>query len=156
MKCIIAGGRTFDDYDLLERKLDKILCKAKNLEICHGNAKGADKLGEWWGFKNKKAVVKIFHPDWQKHGKAAGVIRNKEMVEYADCLIAFWDGHSKGTENIINLAKEAGLQVRVIKYQGSGFASYYKNTEQYPCGTKKSPRKKSKKIKIKKRSNPDG
>ena len=57
------------------------------------------------------------HPaDWDKHGKAAGPIRNAEMAEVADALIAFWDGQSRGTANMISLAKSKGLSVAVVRY----------------------------------------
>lgn len=58
----------------------------------------------------------IFKADWDKHGKAAGFKRNTEMAKYADALIAFWDGKSKGTKHMIDTAKSHNLKVRVIAY----------------------------------------
>ena len=58
-----------------------------------------------------------FHPaDWERHGKAAGPIRNAEMADVSDALIAFWDGQSCGTKSMIELAKRKGLQVAVVRY----------------------------------------
>lgn len=54
--------------------------------------------------------------DWDGKGKAAGYIRNAEMADYADALIAFWDDESRGTGNMIALAQDKGLKVRIISY----------------------------------------
>lgn len=59
----------------------------------------------------------MFPADWNKHGKAAGPILNAEMAEVADALIAFWDGKSRGTANMIQLAKDKGLKVAIVYYQ---------------------------------------
>ena len=53
--------------------------------------------------------LKVFPADWNKHGRAAGPIRNRDMAEYADCLVAFEGG--RGTQNMIKTAKELGLKV---------------------------------------------
>lgn len=115
MKIIIAGGRDFNNYYLLEKKLDRIIGKRSNLEIVSGGAKGADYWGAFWAIERTLPVTE-FKANWDKYGKSAGPIRNKKMAEYADALIAFWDGKSKGTENMIKLAKEYNLKIRVIKY----------------------------------------
>lgn len=115
-KVIVAGGREFNDYILLEEKLDKILSKRlPDVEIVSGTARGADKLGESYAHKNK-LHIKQFPADWNKYGKAAGPRRNKQMAEYADACIVFWDGKSKGTKSMINLANEQGIPIRIIKY----------------------------------------
>ena len=57
-----------------------------------------------------------FPADWERHGKAAGYIRNREMAQNADALVAFWDGESRGTKSMIDLAKEYDLAVRVLKF----------------------------------------
>lgn len=115
MKVIIAGGRDFDNYDLLCRKADKILSRQSGIEIVSGTAKGADKLGERYA-EERQYPVKRFIPDWNFFGKKAGFIRNEEMAEYADALIAFWNGESKGTRHMIDIATNVGLLIRVIKY----------------------------------------
>lgn len=115
MKVIIAGGRDFDNYDLLFQKCDKLLSRQNEIEIVSGCAKGADKLGE--KYANEKGYkIKRFPADWNLHGKSAGYIRNKEMADYADALIAFWNGQSKGTKHMIEIAKQCGLKVKVITY----------------------------------------
>ena len=115
MKVIIAGSRGFSDFQLLYAKCEEILANVDEVEIVSGTARGADKLGEHYA-SLKGHSVRQFTPDWDKQGKAAGYIRNKEMADYADCLIAFWDGESKGTKHMIDLATEKGLSVHVINY----------------------------------------
>lgn len=115
VKVIIAGSRGFSDFQLLYAKCEEVLANVKEAEIVSGTARGADKLGEHYaGLKGHS--VRQFPADWDKHGKAAGYIRNKEMADYADCLIAFWDGESRGTKHMIDLAIERGLSVHIINY----------------------------------------
>lgn len=115
MKVIIAGGRDFNHLQALCDNCDKILSNQTNIEVVSGTAKGADTLGEVYADLRGYDVTK-FPADWDKYGKGAGYIRNKEMAEYADALIAFWDGKSRGTKNMIDLARGKGLKVRVIRY----------------------------------------
>lgn len=117
-KVIIAGGRNFSDYGLLKERCDYFLqnkIKESRVVIISGHATGADALGE--RYAQERGLSLDAHPaDWNKHGRAAGPIRNKEMAEVADALIAFWDGASRGTANMIDLAKRKGLKVAVVKY----------------------------------------
>ena len=115
MKIIIAGGRDFDDFDFLCEKVDKILSRQQEIEIVSGCARGADKLGERYA-ELRGYPVKRFPADWGNHGRAAGYIRNEEMAEYSDALIAFWDGKSKGTQHMIRIAEEQGLKTRILYY----------------------------------------
>lgn len=59
----------------------------------------------------------IFEANWGKHGKESGPIRNKEMANYADALICFWDGKSKGTLNMINAARNKGIRCKIFQYR---------------------------------------
>jgi len=112
-KVIIAGTRTFEDYPLLKERCDYYLQNYDEIEIVSGGARGADFLGERYavdkGYKLSKFVA-----NWDL-GPKAGPIRNRQMAEYADALIAFWDGESKGTLNMINVAKELGLKVKIVR-----------------------------------------
>jgi len=111
MKVIIAGGREFNNYELLKSSCDRILIRQSNIEIVSGKALGADKLGEDYA-KEKGYKIKEFPADWIKYKKGAGPIRNKQMAEYADGLIAFWDGQSKGTKNMKSIIEvRAGQSV---------------------------------------------
>jgi len=115
MKVIIAGGRDFNNYETLKTVCDYMLQNQTEIEIVSGGAKGADSLGEQYATE-KGYKLSLFPADWDKHGKSAGYIRNKEMADYSDALIAFWDGNSKGTNHMINLSKQKGLKVKVVKY----------------------------------------
>ena len=115
MKWIVAGSRTFDDYKLLSDELDKVNNLFGISEIVSGTARGADSLGEKFA-KDHNLPCELHPADWDKHGKAAGPIRNAEMAEVSDALIAFWDGQSRGTKSMIDLAKRKGLQVAIVRY----------------------------------------
>lgn len=114
-RVIVAGGRDFTDYLTLRDMLDKVLVNLDNVVIVSGSAYGADRLGEQYATQRGLKLV-MFPADWETNGKAAGPIRNRMMAEYSDYLVAFWDGKSKGTKNMIATAREEGLQVRVKFY----------------------------------------
>lgn len=114
MKVIIAGSRTFTDYKALTEHCDHLLSNQYDIEIVSGTAQGADKLGERYA-KEKGYPVKKFPANWDELGKKAGYIRNEQMAKYADALIAFWDGKSKGTKHMIELAKKYNLLTRTIQ-----------------------------------------
>lgn len=117
-KVIIAGTRMFADYTLLCSSCDRLLSQkglTHDIIIVSGTARGADKLGERYG-KERGYNVELFPADWENKGRAAGYIRNTDMANNADALIAFWDGQSKGTLNMIETAKKKGLAVRIIEY----------------------------------------
>ena len=80
-----------------------------------GHARGADKLGEAYA-QSKGYDVKIMPADWETYGKSAGYKRNEAMAGVSDALVAFWDGKSRGTMHMINLAKAKGLRVHVVRY----------------------------------------
>ena len=116
MKVIIAGSRGFNDYETLCKFCDYIIGEPEDeVEIVSGTARGADKLGERYA-NDRKYTIKEFPANWNEHGKAAGYIRNGEMADYADTLIAFHDGESKGTQHMIDLANKKGINVAVYKY----------------------------------------
>jgi hypothetical protein len=115
-KFIIAGTRDFSDYPLLKDKLDRLKAHLGTFEVVSGTARGADSLGERYAEDNG-LPIKRFIPDWDKLGKAAGYRRNEDMAKYADGCIVFWDGKSKGTEHMINLAKKYEIDLSVVKYE---------------------------------------
>lgn len=116
MKIIVAGGRNFNNYDVMDKVLSNYIGSSNDI-IVSGDAAGADTLGARWGQFNH-LVVKHFPADWDYYGHAAGYIRNIEMAEYADMLIAFWDGKSKGTAHMIKTAQRNGLPYYVFNYNG--------------------------------------
>lgn len=112
MRVIIAGSRCFNDYETLKKYCDHILQNQTDVTILCGLARGADKLGKKYaeerGFKVEK-----YPADWKTHGNRAGIIRNCQMGDSADALIAFHDGQSRGTLHMIDYAKKKKLKVRV-------------------------------------------
>ena len=114
-KVIIAGSRSFSDYTKLRVYCDAALAFHKEVEIVSGTASGADRLGEKYA-EERSFKLKKFPADWDAYGKSAGYRRNEDMAKYADALIAFWDGESKGTAHMIRLAEKHGLQIRICKY----------------------------------------
>lgn len=114
---IIAGTRTFSDYDLLEKTMDKLLSQKKfsMIKVRCGLCRGADRLGEKYARK-RQYEVEYFQADWKRYGKKAGPRRNEQMAIGADALVVFWDGKSKGTYSMIQYAKQYNLQIRIIKY----------------------------------------
>lgn len=115
IKVIIAGGRNFDDFNKLSQVCDEFLKDQNNVEIVSGAYKGADLLGERYAAE-RNYPIKQFPADWHRYGKSAGLKRNIEMAAYADALIAFWDGESKGTKHMIELATQAGLKVKIFYF----------------------------------------
>ena len=114
MKVIIAGSRDFDDYEVLRNYCDHVLQNQTDIEIVSGTARGADQLGEKYAIERGYKITR-FPADWDK-GKSAGYIRSEEMAKYGDVLIAFWNGMSRGTEHMINLAKQYNLKIRICNY----------------------------------------
>lgn len=130
LRIIIAGSREFTDYNMLKREALNILKHMgrpkESIKIISGCARGADALGERFA-KEFGLKVKRFPADWNGLGKRAGYVRNAEMAKYAvqedndGMLIAFWDGQSKGTKHMIDLAYKYGLEVYVVYYQQTAY-----------------------------------
>jgi predicted Rossmann fold nucleotide-binding protein DprA/Smf involved in DNA uptake len=110
MKTIIAGGRTITDYSLVLSAIGE--SEFEITEIVSGMAPGVDTLAVQYSQENNLPLAE-FHADWNQYKKAAGPIRNREMANYADALIAIWDGESRGTKNMIEEATKRGLSVFV-------------------------------------------
>jgi predicted TIM-barrel fold metal-dependent hydrolase len=115
MKVIIAGSRGFNNYGKLCDEVDDILKGRTNITIISGTAKGADRLGERYAEERGYNLLR-FPANWDKHGRSAGYKRNLEMAKAADICICFWDGHSRGTEHMINHARIQCSEVHTIKY----------------------------------------
>lgn len=117
-RVIIAGSRNFHDDQLMWAMMDKFLSEKKlthEIIVLSGCASGADSLGEYYA-TSRHYKIKRYPAKWDKLGRFAGVMRNREMAENADALVAFWDGESRGTEHMINIAHEKGLHVRVVQF----------------------------------------
>ena len=131
MILVVAGSRHFGarrspEEDFICRKLDELtrLLDKNFLEVVQGGCKGVDMIAQDWAWRNK-CTYTTFHPNWERYGKAAGPKRNQEMAEYAgkfrgSVLVAFWDGESKGTADMIEQAELYGIQVRIIQIPKKG------------------------------------
>ena len=109
MQVAVIGSRGFDDYELVSKTLSNIDITL----LISGGAKGADSLGERYANENNIETL-IFKPDWEKHGKAAGMIRNTDIVDNAEFIVAFWDEISKGTKDSITKAEKLGKKILVV------------------------------------------
>ena len=116
-RVIIGGCRDFAAYELLKERCDYYLQnqKPEDIVIVSGHASGADALGERYA-QERGFQLETYPADWKAHGRAAGPIRNAQMAAVADALIAFWDGKSRGTKNMIDTATKRGLKVAVVRY----------------------------------------
>lgn len=116
MRVLVCGGRDFDDHMLLVKTLLEYQTEKPITCIIHGNARGADTLAD--RFADLTGIPKEVYPaDWDKYNKAAGPIRNAQMITEGkpDLVIAFPGG--KGTANMIKQAKDAGIPVKEIKHE---------------------------------------
>ena len=115
---IIAGSQSFDDYALFEEKCSQTLSekiKTHNVIILAGTSYRTQNLIQKFSYENNLIVVP-YDAEWEKYGRDAGYKSNEKMIKIADALIAFWDGQSKYTEDLIKSAKNNGLKVKVITF----------------------------------------
>jgi hypothetical protein len=110
MRVVICGGRQFADAAFLWKTIDEFHAKTPITEVIVGGAVGADTLGEHWA-KDRRVPYRIFMADWATHGRAAGPIRNKAMLDEGkpDLVVAFPGG--SGTANMLSQARAAGVKV---------------------------------------------
>lgn len=116
MKLIIAGSRDIDDYQVVRQAvIDSGLWEkyGKSIEVVCGMAKGVDLQGFKFAAKNH-LVIHRFPADWNTHGKKAGHMRNREMGDFSDELLAVWDGKSRGTKGMIEYMQSLGKPTHVI------------------------------------------
>ena len=118
MKLIVAGGRDFVDTQVMITVLMDLMDKGKidpNPELVCGMARGADILAfRLW--KSENMQIHVFPAEWDTYGKSAGFRRNKEMGEFADAAVCFWDGKSKGTKHMIDIMNRLNKPVYVVRY----------------------------------------
>lgn len=114
MRILVCGGRDFDDEPRLHTTLDKILEESNDILIISGMARGADSMAINWAVKND-LHYEGYPADWKKYGRAAGPIRNQQMLDEGrpDLVIAFPGG--TGTRDMIRRTKKAGIEIKEIK-----------------------------------------
>lgn len=132
---IVAGGRKFDNLTQVYKLLDQYISfkEITNPFIIHGNARGADKMGESYA-KSRNIPYKAYPAPWNdikgkpdreigvqhsgtRYWKLAGHHRNQQMADIGDHLVVFWNGESTGSWDMINRANKAGLQVHIFRVE---------------------------------------
>ena len=123
MKLIIAGSRSLSaSPETISKYVNELLYEMKKeqlfaqdisvTEVVSGTARGIDCDGEKWAEEQGIPITR-FPAKWEQFGKSAGYKRNMEMAEYADVLLAIYDGTSRGTKHMINLAEKKGLKIMI-------------------------------------------
>jgi len=115
MKLGIVGTREFDDYKLMVDTIEENLNISKISTVVSGGASGADSLAAKFA-KEYDIELEVYLPDWRKYGRSAGMIRNSDIVDASDGLIAFWNGISKGTNDSIKKARKQNKLITVVRY----------------------------------------
>ncbi len=114
IKLAIVGSRTFTNKNLFNQKINEFILKYNTPDIIiSGGAKGADTLGENYAIDNN-IPLKIFYPDWSKHGKIAGIIRNTNIVNDCTHILAFPSKNGTGTQDTIRKGKLANKKIFVV------------------------------------------
>lgn len=108
----IVGCRDFEDWEKFSEKLAHIIPMGAR-EIISGGAPGTDKMAKQYAIRYAYIYTE-FPADWETYGKSAGPRRNKQIVDYADMVVAFWDGKSPGTKSTIEFAKKVNKELIVI------------------------------------------
>jgi hypothetical protein len=128
-RVIIAGSRNiflspysiFDIVATAGYSVDKEHAKRNKKnhigEVVSGNAKGVDTSGEYFAF-NYNVPMEVFPAEWDKHGRSAGPIRNKQMADYADALVLIWDGRSTGSANMKSTMLALDKPVYEVVFKG--------------------------------------
>lgn len=114
MKVLVCGGRDYTNWLRFEDEMHLLWRTEGDFSIISGGARGADRMAEQYA-ELYDCELEVFAAEWDKHGKAAGTIRNKKMLEEGkpDLVIAFPGG--KGTEHMKKISKEAGIRVIEIE-----------------------------------------
>lgn len=108
MKIAVIGSREIDNIDLKKHLPEG--CD----EIVSGGARGVDSLAAAYARANGLALTE-FLPNYEAFGRGAPLIRNRGIVDYADAVIAFWDGESRGTAYVIKYCEKVGKPVKIVR-----------------------------------------
>ena len=119
-RVIVAGSRTFLDYDLMCRELDNLFWispefENRDIKIVSGMADGADTLAIRYADEHQLTKI-LFPANWKSYKRIAGFLRNEDMLSVATHLIVFWDGKSSGTHHMIEIAKAKRIPIWGQKY----------------------------------------
>ena len=106
MKVAVIGSRNININNICEYLPNNIT------EIVSGGAKGVDTLAKEFAIKNNIKITE-FLPEYNKFGRAAPLKRNDQIIEYADEVVAIWNGKSKGTEYVIKKCKKLSKSCKI-------------------------------------------
>ena len=112
----VVGSRGFRPLHQVDHFLEALAQRARTLEICivSGGARGVDRravrTARYLGFKTDELLA-----DWEHYGIRAGLLRNTDIVECCDGLVAFWDSVSRGTQDVVSKARKAGKLLKVVE-----------------------------------------
>lgn len=116
LRVVVAGPRSYQDYPALAGKLDALLANVRDrVTIISGSERGTDRMAEQYSV-GRGLPIQCIPANWGRYGKAASMLRNQRKAWIASHLVAFWDDHSADTRHMIGVAREGGLDVRVVRY----------------------------------------
>lgn len=113
---LVSGCRHYNNYYQFARKMDKMIARfpRQELTIIEGGAKGVDYLAFIYAMRRGIKCL-TFEADWDGQGKAAGFIRNTDMLQTATHCVTFWDGISKGTKHVVENVHRYPISYRAQK-----------------------------------------
>lgn len=116
MKLAIVGSRSFQDSALLEKVLSEDPFTGMSINtIVSGAAAGADTLAREYAKKHRLMLIE-FPADWLNKGRYAGYLRNMDIIDAADVVLAFYDGTSKGTRHSMEITQQQKKLLYVVRY----------------------------------------
>jgi hypothetical protein len=113
MVVAVIGSRSCNDISFVFSVLDEVSKEHPITKIISGGSRGADSFGKMWADKNGIPTT-IFYPNWELYGKRAGFVRNIDIIESSEFVLAFWDGLSKGTKHSIDIAKDRKIPYVIL------------------------------------------
>ena len=116
MKVGVVGSRSFRDYRRMVEELDALDLSVADEIVSGGCGTGADYLAEQYS-RYRKHPLKVFKAEWNKYGKAAGPIRNLELIKYCDRVVVFWDGSSRGSADVIARCLELKKEFSIVFFR---------------------------------------
>ena len=122
MKLLVCGSRSITDLEWVGNQIETYILNDLQLSfsditIIEGEAVGVDSIAKVWGQFRKCPIISM-PADWSSYGRAAGIIRNEQMVKLCDNCLILWDGKSKGTKNDIDLCEKYKKPNKVVIYKG--------------------------------------
>lgn len=112
--CIVAGSRGWTDRSKVKKAMNAMWKEFGAFTVLTGGARGVDTIAHHIAVKADQNTI-VMQAQWDKFGRSAGYRRNVAMAVKADYLLALWDGKSPGTKHMIDIAKDHGLTIRIVR-----------------------------------------